>query len=157
MSGWKFPGGIGDIRIQDVAAMDGTGSIDITIPQKNVVPEGTEFPDPEALTSELADDREGRLGLNQDVALRVKRIPTGEFDTLEQAAEDHTDLWIAVDSFAQKEGSDTPLYTVTYNEVMLSNAVHGPVNVDRESYGVSIFDGRCTGYRTSDIMDVTMN
>lgn len=157
MSGFDFPGGVGHINIQDTAALDGSGSINIDITNKQFSKEGSEFPDPEAITSELGDDREGRLGLNQDLSIRVLSIPTGDFDTLEQAAEDFTDLWIEVESFNTVKGSDTPKVVAVYKEVLLSNATHGPIKVDRDAYGVSIFDGRCTGYRTSDIMEVTTN
>jgi hypothetical protein len=157
MAGFDFPGGVGGIDIEDVAAMDGSGSIAVSFSRKQFVKEGSEFPDPEALTAELGDDREGRLGLDQPLSIRVKHITTSNFDTLEDACEDHTDLWIKVKSFATVDGSSTPLFTVTYKEVILSNATHGPAKVDRDAYGVSILDGKCTGYRTSDIMEVTRN
>lgn len=153
---FDFPGGIGSINIQDVAAMDGTGTIDLTFEKKQIVKEGSEFPDPEALTVELADDREGRLGLDQELSIRLKKISTANFDSLEGAVGE-TDLWIKVSSFATVSGASTPKVETTYKEVLLSNATKGPVKVDRDTVGVVILDGKCTGHRTSDIMDVVHN
>jgi len=157
MSGFSFPGGVGSIEIEDTAAFDGSGSVQVSISRKQFSKEGSEFPDPEALTAELGDDREGRLGLDQELSIRATNMPTADFDALEGAVENHTDLWIKIKSLATKDGSAMPLYEVVYNKVLLSNAAKGPAKVDRESFGVVIIDGKATGFRTDDIMTVTTN
>ena len=157
MSGFTFPGGVGSIEIEDTAAFDGSGSVQVSISRNQFAKEGSEFPDPEALTAELGDDREGRLGLDQKLSIRVTNLPTADFDALEGAVEDHTDLWIKILSLATKKGSSTPLYEAVYNKVLLSNVAKGPAKVDRESYGVVIIDGKTTGYRTDEIITVTQN
>jgi len=161
MSGFDFPGGIGQIDIDDTGSFDTGASTDpstfvVTFGKKAIHQEMTEFPDPEALTGELGDDREGRLGLDQNMTIGAAYMDFTDFETLEDEALKHTDLFVRVQSFATKSGGG-PLYEVVYSPVVLSNAVPSPVNTDRSSYGGYMFDGKATGYRYADLASITQN
>ena len=158
MSGFQFPGGIETIEIDDAGDFDsGLGSsFVVTIGRASIDKDGTEFPDPEALTAELGDDREGRLGLDQNLSIAAKQMAMGDFQTLESEALAHTDLFVKVVSQAT-DGGGNPLWKVVYSPVILSDAKMSPVNVDRESKGAFMFDGKATGYRFADLGSVTLN
>ena len=157
--GFAFPGGIEKVAIDDTGAFDTAATTDpstflIEVERNNIAKEGTDIPDPEAITAALADDRESRMGLNQSLALRLADLPTTDFDTLEGACDDGTEVYVKVTSMAKTSGG-TPKWEVVYQRVLLSNVAHGPANVDRSAYGVVIVDGMCTGFSTSDIYTLT--
>ena len=158
MSGFQFPGGIESIDIDDAGDFDtGLGSsFVVTIGRASINKDGTEFPDPEVLTAELADDREGRLGLDQSFDIAAKDMQMSDFETLEDEALKHTDLHVRVISQATG-GSGNPLWKVIYHPVILSDAKISPVNVERESKGAFMFSGMVTGYRFADLGSVTLN
>lgn len=161
MSGFDFPGGIDEIAVDDTGSFDTGATTDpstflVTIDSKHIHKDATEFPDPEALTAELADDREGRLGLNQDVSFAALSMDMADFQTLEDEALNHTDLYIRVKSHATTPQGD-PLLKVVYAPVVLSNAVPSPVNVSRDAKGGFLFEGRVTGYRWADLASITRN
>ena len=158
MSGFQFPGGIASIEIDDTGDFDTgmTSSFVVTIPGPDIIKDATEFPDPEALTAELADDREGRLGLDQNMDFAAKQMDMGDFSTLETQALTHAELHVRVISQATNPNDD-PLWTVVYNPVILGDAKISPVNVDRESYGGFMFSGMVTGYRFAELGNVTTN
>lgn len=158
---FEFPGGIESIEIDDTGSFDIGATTDpssfvVTIGKKAIAKEGTEFPDPEALTTELADDREGRTGLDQNLSIGAHTMDMTDFSTLETEALAHTDLFIRVTSQATN-GSGNPLYVVIYSPVLLSDAKISPANVDREEKGAYQFAGMATGYRWEDIASMTQN
>jgi len=155
---FDFPGGIGQVRIADASDFDTAGNATflVVMDRNQIAKEGTEFPDPEAVTAQLADDREMRMGVNQPVSLRLSELPQGDFDKLEDACDAGTDVWIEVTSAATNSTGD-PLWEVVYNEVILSNVLHGPVSADRSSYGVVLLDGMATGFNSDDIYSLTQN
>jgi len=66
MSGFDFPGGIGQIDIDDTGSFDTGATTDpstfvVTIGKKDIDKDGTEFPDPEALTAELVGHLDAML------------------------------------------------------------------------------------------------
>lgn len=154
---FDFPGGIEKLEIADASDFDtaGNASFVVTV-NRNSIAEGSEVPDPESVTIALADDREFRNGINQELNLRFSAIATTDFDSLESAAKNGTELWIRVTSLA-KDGNGNPKWEVTYNKVILSQAAHGPVNSSRDEYGVVIINGMTTGFETSDIYSITKN
>jgi len=158
MSGFQFPGGIESIEIDDTGDFDTgmTSSFVVTIGRGSIDKDGTEFPDPEALTAELGDDREGRLGLDQEMDIAAKDMEMSDFETLEAEALKHTDLHVKVLSQATTDSGD-PLWKVVYTPVILSDAKISPANVDRESKGAFMFSGKVTGYRYADLGNLTVN
>ena len=161
MGGFQFPGGIESIDVDDTGSFDTEATTDpssfvVSFGKADIVPDGTEFPDPEALTGALADGREGRLGLDQNMSMAVKRMDMTDFGTLEINALQHTDLYVPVTSQATTQGG-SPLYKVVYGPVIFSDAKMSPVNVDRESARAFHFAGIVTGYRFADLATVTLN
>jgi hypothetical protein len=156
---FDFPGGIGEVEIDDVGTFDTGASTDpssflITIGRNQIAKEGTEFADPEAVTAQLADDREMRMGVNQPVSLRLSELPMSDFSTLETQCDAGNDLWMKVLS-AAKNNSGNPIWEIVYKQVILSNVLHGPVSADRSSYGVVLLDGMATGFNSEDIYSLT--
>ena len=159
--GFQFPGGIGQIEIDDVGTFDTNDSTTpsgfvITIDRNQIAKEGTEFPDPEAIKAELADDREVRMGVNQAMNIRLAELPIGDFDQLETQVDAGNEVFVKVTSSAKTSAGD-PIWEVIYKKVILSHILHGPVMVDRSSYGVVLLDGMCTGFNSDDIYSLTTN
>jgi len=154
----SFPGGIEKVEIADAPDFDtaSNSSFLVTVDRNSIAKEGTEVPDPESVTAELADDREVRMGVNQSVSLRFTELPMADFDTLEAACNEGTEVYVKLVS-AQTDSNDNPRWKVVYNRVLLSNVVHGPANVDRSSYGVVVVDGMTTGGDSEDIYTLTQN
>lgn len=156
--GFMFPGGIGRIRIADADDFDdeaGDATFVVDINRNQIAKEGTDVPDPDPVTAELADDRLVRMGLNQAMSIRLAELAIEDFDTLEAEVETGSEVEIEVESAATDSGTDDPLFTMVYHKVILNNVAHGAVKVDRSSYGVVIIDGMCTGYSTRDIYSLT--
>ena len=150
-----FPGGIEKIEISDNEAFDGTGNVSIEV-GRDVIGEGTEFPDPEAVTAQLADDREVNMGKDQSMSIRLTSLPTTDFDALEGAEGDATELFVKVSSL-QKNDSGNPKAEVTYRRVILSHVNYAAINADRSEYGTVMIDGRATGTTVSDIKNIVLN
>ena len=155
---FSFPGGIGQIRIADADDFDdmGNSSFVVVMPRNSIAKEGTEVPDPEAVTAQLADDREVRMGINQGLSIRLSEMDIADFDTLEGACNAGDDLYIEVESAAKTSTGD-PRVLIVYQEVILSNVAHAPVSAERGSYGTVIVDGMATGFSTADIYTLTTN
>ena len=155
--GFAFPGGIGEIRIADADDFDTSGSANflVVIDRNQIAKEGTEFPDPEAIKAELADDREVRMGVNQAMNIRLAELEQSDFDTLENQVDTGTEVFVEVTSAAKTGGS--PIWKIVYQDVILSNILHGPVKADRSAYGTVLLDGMCTGFNSSDIYTLTQN
>lgn len=158
MPGFSFPGGIETVEIADAEDFDtaGNASFLVEVLRNRIAAEGFDIPDPEAVTAALADDREVRLGVDQSLSLRFTDLPTGDFDTLEQATSDGTEVYVRITSMAT-DGSGNPRWRVTYKRVIFSQVAHGPVNADRSAYGVVIVEGMTTGFSTADIYSITQN
>lgn len=156
-----FPGGVGQIEIDDTGSFDDAAAEDpstfvVTIGEDQIAAEGNEFPDPEAITSALANDKEFRMGLDQNVSIRASSMKMTDFDQLEDQVVDGAALFIRVTSAATySDGS--PKFQVVYKGVILSNATPSPVQISRDAYGGIVLAGKTTGYRSSDIMEVTKN
>jgi hypothetical protein len=150
-----FPGGIEKIEISDNEAFDGSGDVSIEV-SRDVIGEGTEFPEPEAVTAQLADDREVNMGKDQPFSIRLTSLDTAAFDSLESAEGDTTGLFIKVSSLQKTDAGD-PKAEVTYKRAILSHVNYAAINADRSEYGTVMIDGRATGTTVSDIKDVVMN
>jgi len=154
---FDFPGGIDKLEIADADDFDESGSANFVITMdRNKIAEGSEIPDPEAVTIALADDRELNNGKDQELNLRFTAMDTTDFDSLEQAEQNGTELYIRIHSL-KTDGSGNPVWKVTYKRVILSFVAHGPAKADRSEYGVVIVDGMTTGGDTSDIYSITKN
>ena len=84
---FSFPGGVGLAEIADADDFDTSANANfaVTIDRNSIAKEGTQVPDPEPVTAELADDRQIRMGLDQDINMRLSDLPTTDFDKLEGA------------------------------------------------------------------------
>jgi len=154
---FDFPGGIEKLEIADADDFDTSGNANFAITMdRNKIAEGSEIPDPEAVTIALADDRELNNGKDQEINLRFTSMATTDFDTLEQAEQDGTEVFIRITSL-KSNGSGNPVWEVTYKRVILSFVAHGPAKADRSEYGVVIVNGMTTGGDTSDIYSITKN
>jgi hypothetical protein len=156
-----FPGGIGEIQIDDVgtfdeSAADNPSSFLVTIGEDVIADEGNDIPAAEAITSALANDKEFRMGLNQELNLRLASLAMSDFDTLEDQVVDGSTVFVKVISKATYSDG-TPKFEVVYQEVILSNVVHDVVNASRDSYGGVVISGMTTGYRSDDIYSLTIN
>jgi hypothetical protein len=152
-----FPGGIAKIEIADADDFDTSGNATFLVTAgRATIAEGTEFPDPESVTAALADDRELNQGKNQEIAIRLTSLGTGDFDQLESAEQGPTEVFVRASSMRTTDAG-APVFEVTYKKVILSHVAHGPVNADRESYGTIQIDGMATGASTSDVYSITMN
>lgn len=156
--GISYPGGIKKIEIADAEDFDTATDANflVTIDRNSLAKEGTEVPDPESVTAELADDRQVRMGVDQSISLRLTELPQADFDTLETATKEGTEVFIKMTS-TQTDGSGNPRWEIVYRRVILSNVSHGPAKADRSSYGVVIIDGMTTGGETADIYTLTQN
>ena len=155
--GFMFPGDIGAVKIADADDFDdsaGNATFVVEISRNQIAKEGTDVPDPEPVTAELADDRPVRMGINQSMALRLAELAIADFDTLEEQVQSGAELEIQVDSAATDSAGD-PLFSTVYHKVILNNVAHGPHKPDRSAYGVVIIDGMCTGFSTGDIYSLT--
>lgn len=156
-----FPGGIGKIRISDAASFD-TQDVDdpadqvIEIDEDSIADEGTEFPDPEAVTAALANDKEGRMGVDQTVNIRLTAIDMADYDWLELRADRWLTVFIEVTSM-KTYSDDTPYFVVVYKKVLLRQVAHAPVKKSREEYGGTIIMGTTTGSTTKDLYEITSN
>jgi hypothetical protein len=154
---FDFPGGIKKIEIADAEDFDTSQNSTFLITMdRNKIAEGSDIPDPEAVTVALADDREFNTGKNQEINLRFSAMATGDFDTLEAAEQDGTEVYIKAVSL-KTTSNDNPKWEVVYRKVILSHVNHGPVNASRDEYGVVIVDGMTTGGDMADIMTITKN
>jgi hypothetical protein len=155
---FSFPGGVGLAEIADADDFDTSANANfaVTIDRNSIAKEGTQVPDPEPVTAELADDRQIRMGLDQDINMRLSDLPTTDFDKLEGACNDGTEVFIRLESTKTTSGGD-PIWKVVYNKVILYNVAHGPAKFDRSAYGVVIVDGMTTGASTKDIYTLTQN
>jgi hypothetical protein len=153
-----FPGGIEKIEIADADDFDTSGNANflVTMQRNQIASEGIDFPDPEKVTLELADDRRVANGIDQELSLRFTNMEMTDFQSLETARNDGTEVWIKVVSTAT-DGSGNPKWEVVYNACIIDHASHSPANADRESYGVVMVDAMTTGYKESDIMSITQN
>lgn len=153
-----FPGGIEQIEIADADDFDAglTSTFVVTMGRNKIASEGIDIPDPEKVTLELADDRQIRNGLDQELSLRFTNIDTTDFDSLEGAVKDGTEVFVKVTSRA-KDGSGNPKWEIVYQDVILNNAAHSAAKPGRDEYGVVIVDGMTTGFETSDIYTLTQN
>lgn len=156
--GFSFPGGVNLVEIADALDFDTSANANfmVTIDRNSIAKEGTEIPNPEPVTAELADDREIRMGLDQPINMRLTDLPMADFDTLEGACNDGTEVYIRLESTQTTSGGD-PIWKVVYNKIILSNVAHGPAKFDRSAYGVVIVDGMTTGGSTKDIYTLTQN
>lgn len=156
-----FPGGIGEIQIDDVgtfdeSAADNPSSFLITMDENVIADEGNDIPAAEAITAALANDKQFRMGLDQELNLRVSQLDMSDFDTLETQVIDGAPVYVKI--LPKAEYSDgTPKFEVTYKEIILSNVVHDPVQADRDAYGGVVIAGMTTGYKSDDIYDLTIN
>jgi len=153
-----FPGGIGKIQIDDTGDFDTAAgsSFVISMSEDVIADEGNEIPAAEAVTAALANDKEFRMGLNQELSLRVSSLPMGDFDTLEDQTVDGATVYVKViPSATYSDG--TPKFEVTYKEIILNNAVHDPVQASRDAYGGIVISGMTTGHRSDDIYSLTIN
>jgi hypothetical protein len=153
-----FPGGIGEVQIDDVGDFDTAAGSNflITMGENVIADEGNDIPAAEAVTAALANDKEFRMGLNQELNLRVSSLPIGDFDTLEDQVVDGATVFVKVIPKATYSDG-TPKFEVVYKEVILNNVVHDPVQVSRDAYGGIVISGMATGYRSDDIYNLTIN
>ena len=152
-----FPGGIQKIEIADADDFDtAANSTFVIVADRGVIAEGTEFPDPESVTAALADDREVNMGKDQPINIRLTSLPTTDFDELESAEQEPTEVYIRVSSLRETDGG-SPVVEVTYKKVILSHVNYAAINADRSEYGTVIADGMTTGSSVADIKDVVMN
>lgn len=156
-----FPGGIGEILIDDVGTFDTAATTDpstflVTIGEDVIADEGNDIPAAEAVTAALANDKEFRMGLNQELSLRVSSLDMADFDTLETQVIDGATVFIKVIPRATYS-DDTPKFEVVYQDVILSNVVHDPVQAGRDAYGGVVLSGMATGHDSSDIYNLTIN
>lgn len=151
---FNLPGGLSKVAIAD-AETDTNATFTIEVPRKDLA-EGTEIPEPEAITAALLDGREVRMSIDQELTLRFKRLASGDFDDLERIGVlQSTELFVTLTSLAKNDAGD-PLWEVTYKGVLLSHVAHGP-SADKSTYGSVIVDGMATGYVTNDIYSLTQN
>jgi len=154
---FDFPGGIEKLEIADADDFDTSGNATFAITMdRNKIAEGSEIPDPEAVTIALADDRELNNGKDQELNLRFTSMETTDFDSLEQAEQNGTELFIRITSL-KTDNNSNPVWEVVYKRVILSFVAHGPAKADRSEYGVVIVNGMTTGGDTSDIYSITKN
>lgn len=146
-----FPGGIGVIDIADASDFDtAANSTFVVNATRNMIADGTDFPNPESVTVALADDREVGTGVDQPITIHFTDLPTTDFDSLEQARVDGTEVWIRVQSVATTSGGNLK-WMITYKKVILSHTAHGPVRTGRDEFGVVLIEGMTTGSRSDDI------
>jgi hypothetical protein len=154
---FDFPGGIEKLEIADADDFDTSGNSTFAITMdRNKIAEGSEIPDPEAVTIALADDRELNNGKDQELNLRFTSMETTDFDSLEQAEQNGTELFIRITSL-KTDNNSNPVWEVVYKRVILSFVAHGPAKADRSEYGVVIVNGMTTGGDTEDIYSITKN
>jgi hypothetical protein len=154
---FDFPGGIEKLEIADADDFDTSGNATFLITMdRNKIAEGSEIPDPEAVTIALADDRELNNGKDQELNLRFTSMETTDFDSLEQAEQNGTELFIRITSL-KTDNNSNPVWEVVYKRVILSFVAHGPAKADRSEYGVVIVNGMTTGGDTEDIYSITKN
>jgi hypothetical protein len=156
--GIAFPGGVDLAEIADADDFDTSANANflVEIDRNSIAKEGTEIPEPEPVTAELADDRQIRMGVDQDINMRLADLPMTDFDTLEGACNDGTEVYIRLTS-TQKTDSGDPVWKVVYNRIILNNVAHGPAKFDRSAYGVVLVDGMTTGGSSKDIYTLTQN
>lgn len=154
---FDFPGGVEKLEIADADDFDTAGNSNFAIEMgRNQIAEGSEIPDPEAVTIALADDRELNNGKDQEINLRFTGMDNTDFDSLEQAEQDGVEVYIRVTSLKTTTAGD-PKWEIVYKRVILSMVAHGPAKVSRDEYGVVMVDGMTTGGDSSDIYSITKN
>lgn len=154
---FDFPGGVEKLEIADADDFDTSANANFLVTmQRNQIAEGSEIPDPEAVTIALADDRELNNGKDQEINLRFTGMETTDFDSLEQAEQDGVEVYIRVTSLKSTTSGD-PKWEVVYKRVILSMVAHGPAKTSRDEYGVVMVDGMTTGGDSSDIYSITKN
>lgn len=153
-----FPGGIGQVQIDDTGDFDTAAgsSFLVTMGENVIADEGNDIPAAESVTAALGNDKELRMGLNQELNLRVSRLPMGDFDTLEDQVVDGANVFVKVIPIATYSDG-TPKFEVAYKDVILNNVVHDPVQAARDAYGGVVISGMATGYRADDIYNLTIN
>jgi len=153
-----FPGGIGQIHIDDTGDFDTAAgsSFVVSMSEDVIADEGNDIPAAEAVKAALANDKEFRMGLTQNLKLRVSSLPMGDFDTLEDQTVDGANVFVKVIPIATYSDG-TPKFEVVYKDIILNNAVHDPVQVSRDAYGGVVISGMTTGYRSDDIYNLTIN
>ena len=155
----QIPGGIAAMRIADAEDFDaatGNASFVIELTRNQIAKEGFDVPDPEKLTFELADDRMLGMGIDQELSMRFTSMDVTDFEKLEQARIDGTEVFLQFDSLTTNTDG-TLKWQYTYKRCILNHVARGGPQVERDTVSLVLVDGKMTGSRQADYMSVAFD